>query len=1158
MKLNAVQIQRFGIFNNFRMPNLEPGFNLIHGGNGSGKSTLARYIRNLLYGFQKDDLVDGGFVEVVFDHQVCRLARDISLGDQIVCSTIAQAGYQPMSAAPPTVLDRLDGHAFDAVFQIHPRNAQQSISKVVDILIHRFGVTTGKSVFGNAVEYAAYSRKESELMDGLSQLEKRIAELTLNRENVVRQIDRIESESRFKVEALDREITQMASAIENMNLADVRQQIEVLDTEITSLRIKVEQNQERVEYVSRPFAQSDSIAILYRRLDEIEQQIRRWRIVHSEIQQHRIELRDEMTVWNSMTVEATEHPYHRSREILREIETRIEGAEKKISDFRNRPEERNTKDVIDNIQCCFGDLRTDLYSLCDELGTQYKSIRHRTAAAELKRLRKSYQDIGENIDSLIKQRIRILEDIRQLDPAGADAITRADHDFCVCAQQDGYLQARRRFVGELTQTVPKVVRVNEDPGSIQLKELENLRMGQVRKLVGLENEKNALQAGLAEKRALRESMSIESTVVLRDQLIQIDTELAHINNEQHTIRKCLEQLIAVNQIPANPLITHACELVDRLTMGEVRRLWLTPSESMNANGSLIQVEQKSGKQIEFEYLGSGLQQQVILALCLATVQQYANQGIRMPMILDDVFVNLDPELIRQTFDVLIDFSRQGTQVLALSSDRTVLELCKNAQEAVFDLPDTNFTPTAPRWNPDRKSDDVREPEFLTPFTTRHQHLVQQMPLGYPQVKYPVAGTLIDHSFANFDREPSAPDSIVEAVERVQSPIIENAISEESRLEMLRICSSEQLNRLSQAGISNLGQLLEINPHQLPQQFADLGISQANIDSWQAISWLLICVPALQVEDAQILSALGIYEPEQLESTHSQQLLDRISKYLNSADGRSFDRQGPYNRETINGWYDSLGQTRSRWRMPSGYSRRNRWRTSDRSRGGRRERRDFTGRQRGERADRVSLSIQREGRSRKDRTPSDNRLENAVSRFSRQGRNSPTANQDRASKSNLPQKSDAVKAPASDLKFYLDMNDQLDAAPSIGPKTAERFVKIGVNTVSEFLTQTAESMAPKINYKRITAEVIRTWQHQARLVCRVPNLRGHDAQLLVACGITEPEDLAVHSPKKLFEIIQPFAESKEGLKIIRSGKQPDLDEITDWINWAQHTRSLQAA
>lgn len=144
------------------------------------------------------------------------------------------------------------------------------------------------------------------------------------------------------------------------------------------------------------------------------------------------------------------------------------------------------------------------------------------------------------------------------------------------------------------------------------------------------------------------------------------------------------------------------------------------------------------------------------------------------------------------------------------------------------------------------------------------------------------------------------------------------------------------------------------------------------------------------------------------------------------------------------------------------------------------------------------------------------------------------------------------------KFHLDLNDHIEAAPSIGPKTAERFEKIGVSTVTDFLKQTAESMQTKINYKRISADAIRDWQHQARLICRIPNLRGHDAQLLVACGVTEPEELSTMQPQALFEVIGPFSETKQGMKIIRNGKKPDLEEVSNWIAWSAQTRSIQAA
>ena len=157
-----------------------------------------------------------------------------------------------------------------------------------------------------------------------------------------------------------------------------------------------------------------------------------------------------------------------------------------------------------------------------------------------------------------------------------------------------------------------------------------------------------------------------------------------------------------------------------------------------------------------------------------------------------------------------------------------------------------------------------------------------------------------------------------------------------------------------------------------------------------------------------------------------------------------------------------------------------------------------------------------------------------------------------------EKKSNTSAANKKLKFYLELTDHIEAAPSIGPKTAERFEKIGVVTIDDFLRQNAESMAAKIDYKRINADSVLAWQHQARLVCRVPNLRGHDAQLLVAAEVTTPEELAESDPEDLFGVIDPIARSNDGKRIVRGGKLPDLQEVTDWINFAQHQRALQAA
>ena len=143
-----------------------------------------------------------------------------------------------------------------------------------------------------------------------------------------------------------------------------------------------------------------------------------------------------------------------------------------------------------------------------------------------------------------------------------------------------------------------------------------------------------------------------------------------------------------------------------------------------------------------------------------------------------------------------------------------------------------------------------------------------------------------------------------------------------------------------------------------------------------------------------------------------------------------------------------------------------------------------------------------------------------------------------------------------IKFYLDLANDIEQAPSIGPRTAQRLQAIGIRTVADFLSAEPAATAARLKRRSVDASLIRDWQQQAALVCRIPWLRGHDAQILVACGVTDPEALAKLDAATFWKIVQPFAESIEGKRILRSSKAPDLDEVTHWIQWASRARTLR--
>jgi hypothetical protein len=113
-------------------------------------------------------------------------------------------------------------------------------------------------------------------------------------------------------------------------------------------------------------------------------------------------------------------------------------------------------------------------------------------------------------------------------------------------------------------------------------------------------------------------------------------------------------------------------------------------------------------------------------------------------------------------------------------------------------------------------------------------------------------------------------------------------------------------------------------------------------------------------------------------------------------------------------------------------------------------------------------------------------------------------------------------------------------------------------VEELLAADPEGRARAIRVRQLTAETGRQWQQEATLVCRVPELRGIDAQLLVASGITEPAELAAAEAASLLEQITTVAASELGQRLLREQPPPGLEAVAGWIERAGQSRVLQAA
>lgn len=141
---------------------------------------------------------------------------------------------------------------------------------------------------------------------------------------------------------------------------------------------------------------------------------------------------------------------------------------------------------------------------------------------------------------------------------------------------------------------------------------------------------------------------------------------------------------------------------------------------------------------------------------------------------------------------------------------------------------------------------------------------------------------------------------------------------------------------------------------------------------------------------------------------------------------------------------------------------------------------------------------------------------------------------------------AERAPR---RTRLTPDDPVEAAPSIGPKTAARLAAVGIHTVRELFAANPADVARGLAVRHITAADVEAWQRQAALVIALPALSGTAAQLLVGAGFPDIAAIAETSPADLCARVLEFARGTAGQRILRDGAPPDIETVKAWAEAA---------
>ncbi|MFG0335252.1 MAG: ATP-binding protein, partial [Maioricimonas sp. JB049] len=101
----------------------------------------------------------------------------------------------------------------------------------------------------------------------------------------------------------------------------------------------------------------------------------------------------------------------------------------------------------------------------------------------------------------------------------------------------------------------------------------------------------------------------------------------------------------------------ASDYLDRLTCGKYRKIRVPLGERR------LLIDDDQGQTTRVEHLSSGTREQLFLAIRLAMIQEFAGEGIDLPMVLDDVVVNFDQVRTEAAVNTLIEFAEAGQQIL---------------------------------------------------------------------------------------------------------------------------------------------------------------------------------------------------------------------------------------------------------------------------------------------------------------------------------------------------------------------------------------------------------------------------------------------------------------------------------------------------------------
>lgn len=182
------------------------------------------------------------------------------------------------------------------------------------------------------------------------------------------------------------------------------------------------------------------------------------------------------------------------------------------------------------------------------------------------------------------------------------------------------------------------------------------KLGRIKQeVVDLENDRRA------------SSLKFERAQLANELNLSVDRWLA-LRSAGQTVEKMRSR---VERTCQPEILKHASDYLERLTCGKYHNIW-TPLGQRH-----LVVDDEKGESLKVEHLSKGTREQVFLSIRLAVMKDFADRGVELPMVLDDVVVNFDQLRTEAAVRTLLEFAEQGQQILMFTCHLHLAHLFEN-------------------------------------------------------------------------------------------------------------------------------------------------------------------------------------------------------------------------------------------------------------------------------------------------------------------------------------------------------------------------------------------------------------------------------------------------------------------------------------------------